>query len=323
MIEAHSIRELFIEGVSVTVHDFTYLIWESLMNKNHKFYFEYYLDDNKIKSVTFKSSNITSVRICNRLVGLKAKCNDGKRVSALFLLMYDGVMHPHESEIFCNLARSHGVSNHPCMGSIENFRNYHFYGEKPPEYKELTMFDKEAKVQHFNLTFVRSYIKLLISHPMNKEECKNYFEGLKIFSDFFENLTETGWVFIRNAVNHYRDTHECGYCGKFSQLKCGKCFSVNYCSSNCQRSDWKDHKKECSKEKGEIAMREPIRLQEYFEEINKRPLIGYQDFKKISLKHLYAESRYCGNGYQDQRYWTDEKSQIPVSDFLKLLEKKK
>ena len=43
MIEAHFLRELFVEGVSVKVNDFVVIVWESLMKKNHRFHFEYYL----------------------------------------------------------------------------------------------------------------------------------------------------------------------------------------------------------------------------------------------------------------------------------------
>ena len=39
---------------------------------------------------------------------------------------------------------------------------------------------------------------------------------------------------------------QCGHCGaaKPSQ-KCGRCNAVKYCSTKCQRKDWKKHKKLC------------------------------------------------------------------------------
>ncbi|MCP3660676.1 MAG: zinc finger MYND domain-containing protein [Bacteroidetes bacterium] len=43
--------------------------------------------------------------------------------------------------------------------------------------------------------------------------------------------------------------YKCNYCNKYSNksLKCSRCFKVNYCDTNCQRNDWKRHKKECKR----------------------------------------------------------------------------
>ena len=40
----------------------------------------------------------------------------------------------------------------------------------------------------------------------------------------------------------------CHNCGKIGQLhQCTNCRQVKYCDRNCQKQDWKDHKKNCQK----------------------------------------------------------------------------
>lgn len=43
-------------------------------------------------------------------------------------------------------------------------------------------------------------------------------------------------------------TRGCGKCGKKSEalMKCSRCHKVAYCSKDCQRLDWKNHKRACS-----------------------------------------------------------------------------
>lgn len=41
-------------------------------------------------------------------------------------------------------------------------------------------------------------------------------------------------------------SNPCKVCGKEDAKKCGKCHRVFYCSVECQRQDWKSHKKTCS-----------------------------------------------------------------------------
>ena len=36
-------------------------------------------------------------------------------------------------------------------------------------------------------------------------------------------------------------------CHNDGDLRCSRCKKVNYCSKECQRSDWKQHKKQCKK----------------------------------------------------------------------------
>lgn len=49
------------------------------------------------------------------------------------------------------------------------------------------------------------------------------------------------------GVTAARAGHRCGSCGKMGGLTCGRCKRARYCSKECQRADWKVHKKDCQK----------------------------------------------------------------------------
>eukprot|EP01006_Ploeotia_vitrea_P044806 TRINITY_DN66868_c3_g1_i5.p1 TRINITY_DN66868_c3_g1~~TRINITY_DN66868_c3_g1_i5.p1 ORF type:complete len:334 (-),score=28.99 TRINITY_DN66868_c3_g1_i5:254-1255(-) len=42
-----------------------------------------------------------------------------------------------------------------------------------------------------------------------------------------------------------KDKHICGVCEKYGELKCSRCQKAFYCSADCQKADWKLHKKTC------------------------------------------------------------------------------
>ena len=73
MIEAHLICEIFIEGIKVPVDNFAYIIWESGVDKSQTLYFEYYIKNSKIESVIIQKSEIASIRLCDRRIGLKSE----------------------------------------------------------------------------------------------------------------------------------------------------------------------------------------------------------------------------------------------------------
>ena len=73
------------------------------------------------------------------------------------------------------------------------------------------------------------------------------------------NDLETSMIRINILRNHFNsagmqnqsisyNTKSCNNCGKMENLKlCSRCRSVFYCSVDCQRSHWKQHKKTCNK----------------------------------------------------------------------------
>ncbi len=56
-----------------------------------------------------------------------------------------------------------------------------------------------------------------------------------------------GAVLVESDV--VRQQRRCNYCGESPPklLKCAQCQATFYCNANCQRSHWKNHKKECEK----------------------------------------------------------------------------
>ena len=45
------------------------------------------------------------------------------------------------------------------------------------------------------------------------------------------------------------DKPKCSLCHKIAHSKCSLCYEQDYCSRDCQKTDWKNHKKVC---KGKI-----------------------------------------------------------------------
>ena len=57
---------------------------------------------------------------------------------------------------------------------------------------------------------------------------------MKTVSDTFDDIVVT-----------LKKMNKCEICNKNAPLLCGKCKSVSYCSKECQKKDWTDHKKIC------------------------------------------------------------------------------
>jgi MYND finger len=49
----------------------------------------------------------------------------------------------------------------------------------------------------------------------------------------------------KNVNQTNNDEGKCPVCGKEGTKRCGQCMKISYCSRECQRKDWKNHKKNC------------------------------------------------------------------------------
>ncbi|XP_013856552.1 deformed epidermal autoregulatory factor 1 homolog [Austrofundulus limnaeus] len=48
----------------------------------------------------------------------------------------------------------------------------------------------------------------------------------------------------------------CVNCGRMAMSECTGCHKVNYCSTFCQRKDWKDHQHSCCQSAGGVSVQE-------------------------------------------------------------------
>lgn len=73
---------------------------------------------------------------------------------------------------------------------------------------------------------------------------KKMFKGTKYARDIGGKVTRELKVKKNKAV---KSENVCWNCGKFGKKKCGNCRVAKYCSKECQRVHWKEHKPICRK----------------------------------------------------------------------------
>jgi serine/threonine protein kinase len=86
---------------------------------------------------------------------------------------------------------------------------------------------------------------------------------------------------------------ECGKCGEPASKKCSKCKSIAYCSVDCQKVHWKDHKPECGD--CDDVLRERGRAKELkFDDFELIRDIGEGNFSRILLvEHTEFKKSYA------------------------------
>jgi hypothetical protein len=71
---------------------------------------------------------------------------------------------------------------------------------------------------------------------------------LNLYPTFHENTSQMNET-SANYFLLYANKNSCSYCDKISEnealKKCGKCMTAKYCSKECQKRDWEEHKTLC------------------------------------------------------------------------------
>ena len=70
-------------------------------------------------------------------------------------------------------------------------------------------------------------------------------EMVTLVDDYFKS--ENKWDLLKSYTLTYSEKTKCGYsqCTKSGSNFCSKCRDIMYCSKECQKKDWSNHKKEC------------------------------------------------------------------------------
>ena len=304
MIGAYQLEELFIDRVPV--RHFDYIIMEVPGDDDYKmrYHIEYY-KDSQVHYVQVKNSNIVKLLKPKEpeIMGFIAKVN-GKEISCIKI---------------DRLQIGQGVDYSEFMDVVPDYQSMRKYMTEEPrilrdEYDPAFLSNMET------LLFTKLYIFIFSSYltDVDFKEWKDFykkhdllramlFDFLKI--SFWKNEEEGK---CHSIIAHGVLTRTCAVCLKKSHKKCSNCFFRSYCDKKCQAKDWPEHKKDCQKVDGAfrrlVARKEPIRVQAYFEEFYKKPVVDFITLKK-NIFHKLTDDYH----EQDQfRKWISEASTIPT-----------
>lgn len=108
----------------------------------------------------------------------------------------------------------------------------------------------------------------------------------------------------------------CYYCGKYdvNVSKCSRCKEVTYCSSECQRADWKEHKKIC-----QVPVVSSVKLKPPSDPLlyKKHPEFGFNGSYKLPVgvkvnEIFWLKIQISHNGENDNPHRVYDKSQTCV-----------
>ena len=137
-------------------------------------------------------------------------------------------------------------------------------------------------------------VSLDLSPTFQKLEERSKANNTEIIYQAYDprNNKESAWIntYLEDIKDILLDILEknrtCIVCDKKTDLKnCGKCKQVHYCSRDCQKNDWREHKKTCSSEqqwKRDLDGNFSFHIQEYEREKGKdsRKYVTVGDYLK-------------------------------------------
>jgi hypothetical protein len=101
------------------------------------------------------------------------------------------------------------------------------------------------------------------SMVLEKAAAKRLHAGIsELMAASDDTMEEGGCMWLHGYCDFLQQRHlgealcaRCGKPGATGMLRCSKCKSVRYCSRECQRSDWKQHKERCKEVSKELDAR--------------------------------------------------------------------
>ena len=285
MIVAYKLEELFIGGKSA--RHFNYIIKE-VPNDNIRdliYHIEYY-KDSEVHHIMVKLLDIVKFLKVKEegIYGIIARVGQ----KGISYILHD----PHiilgkkfdESGIFSHVA--------PDYDSLRSFMT-----KEPKHLGQLN--DPTFVANMETLVFTQMYIYLL-SKCMTEASDKEWNKLLKekvTMRDMLLNIAEqvVGYEFHLRLMCKVLQSRFCKVCGKEGHKKCTNCYSRGYCSRECQMKDWPNHKEDCKKVKydstylQQVHRKSPIRVQDYFTELLKKPVIDYTRMKKMVFHGMLEE----------------------------------
>lgn len=119
--------------------------------------------------------------------------------------------------------------------------------QKNPSFKKLTIGLRNVPSSGGNRVFpMEEVLRLKNANQAMQLQLQNS-EELRSLHDLYPWKAAACYKKMVGNQKIYRAQHRCEKCNMPTDQKCKGCGMVYYCGSDCQKADWKRHKKQCKK----------------------------------------------------------------------------